>query len=542
MYIECPHCAAIFALPEGLDYADNEKKMRCGECSTVLYISEHLTTSIKETNNQSSHFNFDHMFTGELYKDIEAPAKATAHSSSSIYDSLDDTIELPDEQIASIDTNEQEADNSTAGSLIGDVKDDVFDSEITISEETSAELIETKDNNNDLPESFDSSLTPDDAFEDYIKRNQLQVPDQGEGITSKDNNSILEDGEDLLPEINLEIDQHAAIDNATNPTNSQTQDDFHNNPGDIDFPTLEPPEEHSAEIVTESTPDSGSQDNTWAELPTLDNLQLIKEEDLQHLSHSGMSSNDSVQRDIVNSEPVDETPVFVTNEDEELSQASLSMEIQEDLLGENFIDIPVSDSDMGEDVPDNNTDFTPANTLLSINKEDFFDSDNQLTTSAPAVSIKKTILYTTISLLLILLLGAQYVYNNRLEMASSPTTKPLVAVICKITGCEVKIKRNPDLIETLDKSIYNLPDSENILVIKATIKNKAAYPQPYPVVEILFSDINENSLALRRFGPAEYLQDIPKHELLMPTEEAVHLQLQVADPGRNATSFRFNYL
>ncbi len=517
MFIECPHCNAIFALPEGMDYTDDEKRMRCGECSTVFCISKQLTTSIHTTKNQSSHFNFDHMFEGELYEDTEEPLDTPIHSSTSVFDNLDDTIELSSGSIATIDSNEQQHGSP---------------------EETADTLIAIEDDDNDLPASLDSStITDEDIFEDYIKKNQLNLPDQSEGITSKDSGAILNDSEDLLPEINMDVDQQT--------DDGGDDDQVHNNSRHTNFPEITTPSDTPSDTENKSISENdekGSGSNKWVELPTLDNLQLIKEEDLQHLSHSGMSSNDSVQRDIVNSGSIDENPVFATNEEEKQSQSSLSLEIQEDLLGENFIDIPISDSYMDETISGDNADFTPADTLLSINRDDSLTADNKFAKPAPTAGRNKTVLYGSICLLLLILLGTQYVYNNRLNMASSPTTKPLVSVICKIAGCEIKVKRSSDLIEIVDKSIFNLPNSDNILVINATIKNKADHPQPYPVVEILFSDINENTLAMRRFGAAEYLQNIPLHKSLMPTDEAVYLQLQVADPGRSATSFRFNFL
>ncbi len=523
MYIECPHCNAIFALPAGTDHTDHEKKMRCGECSTVFVISDHFTTNTQGTSAQSSHFNFDHMFAGESLEDT--PSNPEDMDDDKTYHSLDDTIELYAEPFADIESNE------------------LFDEETAHNNQPES-----------LPSGSDNNSSLDAVFEDYIKKNQKSIPGQPEGITSKTSGDKLDDREDLLPEINIDLDEYTTIDNASNDLYEQMKpagNQLGNSSSGIDLPGSE---KHSNDIYAEKpepvdeststdTPGKYSSSHTWIELPTLDNLQLIKEEDLEHISHGKNAPNDSVQRNIPVTEPVDENPVFAFDEDEHQSQESLDLAIQENLLGENFIDISETDSFI------DNTDietaihepgFTPADTLLAIKREDFFAAEEKF--SRPDIDRRKVALYSGIGLLLLLLLGGQYVYNNRLELASSTVTKPLVSVICKVAGCEVKIKRSPDLITTLDKSIYNLPGANNVLVIKATIRNSGAQPQPYPIVEILFSDINENSLAMRRFGPAEYLQNIPEYEILMAPEEPVYLELEVADPGRDATSFRFNYL
>jgi hypothetical protein len=79
-------------------------------------------------------------------------------------------------------------------------------------------------------------------------------------------------------------------------------------------------------------------------------------------------------------------------------------------------------------------------------------------------------------------------------------------------------------------------------VIDVIIKNQASFPQPYPVVQLNFEDLNGNAIGSRRFAPNEYIGDksIPLHS--MPQNTPIHLTLEIVDPGRDAVNYQLLFL
>ncbi len=78
------------------------------------------------------------------------------------------------------------------------------------------------------------------------------------------------------------------------------------------------------------------------------------------------------------------------------------------------------------------------------------------------------------------------------------------------------------------------------LLITATLVNRADFAQPYPVVEVIMTDLEQKQVARRRFLPREYLIG-DKSERLLPPETEVPLILEVVDPGKDAVGFEFNF-
>jgi hypothetical protein len=79
------------------------------------------------------------------------------------------------------------------------------------------------------------------------------------------------------------------------------------------------------------------------------------------------------------------------------------------------------------------------------------------------------------------------------------------------------------------------------------MKNNSYFAQPYPVMEIDFSDIRGDTVAARRFLPTEYLphndQQIDNKQLhLLQPNTNTSFSLEVQDPGAQAMTYEFNFL
>jgi len=104
-----------------------------------------------------------------------------------------------------------------------------------------------------------------------------------------------------------------------------------------------------------------------------------------------------------------------------------------------------------------------------------------------------------------------------------------------------ELERNPEQVQMISRTIISHPNDAGVLLISASIENKAEHAQPYPYVEVTLLDDKENTIALRRFKPIEYLQEYSESEALLPKKE-VMLRLKIADPGKKATRFNFKFM
>jgi len=130
------------------------------------------------------------------------------------------------------------------------------------------------------------------------------------------------------------------------------------------------------------------------------------------------------------------------------------------------------------------------------------------------------------SLLLLLALAGQSIYFYRDMIAVYyPQTKPLLANICHIFACEVKLPANIGLIKLDGHELQAMPDHPNVVTFSALLRNNATHRQAYPNLELTLTNLTNQVLARRHFTPKEYLPPGTKTESGMPMQEEIPLKL-----------------
>jgi Protein of unknown function (DUF3426) len=110
-------------------------------------------------------------------------------------------------------------------------------------------------------------------------------------------------------------------------------------------------------------------------------------------------------------------------------------------------------------------------------------------------------------LLGVLVLGAQAAWFFPGEIGLRlPTLRPLLVQYCAWTGCRVQLPRMPDLlfIEASDLQLLD-PAHPNEVLLTATVRNRAAFEQALPLLELTLTDGANRTAARKVFTPAEYL-------------------------------------
>jgi predicted Zn finger-like uncharacterized protein len=136
------------------------------------------------------------------------------------------------------------------------------------------------------------------------------------------------------------------------------------------------------------------------------------------------------------------------------------------------------------------------------------------------------------ALLLLLMLIAQAAYFFRVDLAARlPGLKPALIGYCRILKCSVPLPQHTDLIGIESSELEADPANENQITLNALLRNRAAYAQAFPNLELTLNDNQDKPLARRVFRPADYLPPaesetaglLPNHEL------GIKLHLNTAD-------------
>jgi hypothetical protein len=101
--------------------------------------------------------------------------------------------------------------------------------------------------------------------------------------------------------------------------------------------------------------------------------------------------------------------------------------------------------------------------------------------------------------------------------------------------------RGVDKLRLLARDVQTHPTVAGALMISATIRNDAAFTQPWPVVTIRLSDANGKVLAMRRLEPYEYLDDTDQLRHGLAAGASTALIFEVEDPGRQAVAFDLGF-
>ncbi len=137
----------------------------------------------------------------------------------------------------------------------------------------------------------------------------------------------------------------------------------------------------------------------------------------------------------------------------------------------------------------------------------------------------------------LVLLLAQTLYFNFNTLAVNPQYRPWYALLCNELSCELPKLGDIKLIKASNLMVRTHPDRKNALIVDAIVTNRANYKQSFPLLELVFTDLQGNIVAGRIFQADEYLSGELKGSTSMPRQRPIHLSLELLDPGPQASSY-----
>lgn len=111
---------------------------------------------------------------------------------------------------------------------------------------------------------------------------------------------------------------------------------------------------------------------------------------------------------------------------------------------------------------------------------------------------------TSVVLLIVLALQGAFAFRNQLA-AWFPQSKPMLAQMCAIAGCQVKLPAQIEMVTIESNELLALAADKHTFTLTLLLRNHSTVTQAWPYIELTLNDANENALARRVLLPRDYL-------------------------------------
>jgi predicted Zn finger-like uncharacterized protein len=133
-------------------------------------------------------------------------------------------------------------------------------------------------------------------------------------------------------------------------------------------------------------------------------------------------------------------------------------------------------------------------------------ADSALPDFGPPPRIRPSRLWWLASAIAVLALAAQGAYRYRGDLALIlPQAKPLIQQICLELGCEVPLPRRAELLGIETSDLQADGASHKVMVFSATLRNRAAFVQALPALELALTNAQDQTIARRVLMPQQYV-------------------------------------
>jgi len=125
--------------------------------------------------------------------------------------------------------------------------------------------------------------------------------------------------------------------------------------------------------------------------------------------------------------------------------------------------------------------------------------------TAPSKQTKRPYSYGSIVAGLSILLLAQTAYTNVEYISQQLVLQPALKHINAALNIQIPLYKDINKIIIVERQISIHPDSNQAMRLQLSIKNTAAYEQPYPTIQLLLSSTHGEQQAYLSLSPSDYL-------------------------------------
>lgn len=156
---------------------------------------------------------------------------------------------------------------------------------------------------------------------------------------------------------------------------------------------------------------------------------------------------------------------------------------------------------------------------------------------------RQRLIFAGLSTAALLLLIIQVSYFNSDEYAGHPKYRPWYGFVCDTIGCQMPPVADVRKIKsTASPQVSSHAKFADALTVDILFVNSAIFEQPFPLINVSFTNRLGNVIASRTFKPREYLDGEAAGMSMMPPQVPIHIALEIQDPGEQAGSYQVTYL
>ena len=177
-------------------------------------------------------------------------------------------------------------------------------------------------------------------------------------------------------------------------------------------------------------------------------------------------------------------------------------------------------------------------------EEPHAESISTFTPPDSKVPLRRKVGWMVGSLVLLLVLGAQFIYLYRGDIAAAaPEARPLLAAWCKSLQCTVALPQQPRQI-SIEASDMQAADTANpgLIILTATLRNQATITLGYPALDVVLTNTREHTVARRIFLPAEYLAGNNDWRAGIAPSAEITIRLNIDSGDLGAAGFRLELM
>ena len=151
---------------------------------------------------------------------------------------------------------------------------------------------------------------------------------------------------------------------------------------------------------------------------------------------------------------------------------------------------------------------------------------------------QSNIFWGLLTLVMGLALALQLAIINFDTLSRKQPYRQYYAAVCDWFVCELPGLENRSAIGATNLIVRAHPTLTKVLVVDALLQNKADYSQPFPPLDLVFTDIDGQAIVAKRIYPEEYLGGELAGAKTMPSRQPIRISLALRDPGQQAKGYK----
>lgn len=160
--------------------------------------------------------------------------------------------------------------------------------------------------------------------------------------------------------------------------------------------------------------------------------------------------------------------------------------------------------------------------------------------SVGAPAARLSLAWTAAGLLLGLVLAAQLIHYFRQDLVRHPQVGPPLRAAYDRLGLALLPNWDLGSFELRQWGNDANAAAQGSMVVRASLKNRAAFAQPHPILRLELEDRFGSTVATRDFEPADYLKNPLQGSRLIAPGSTSEAELLLADPGPEAVGYRLD--